>query len=333
MAEYKATPEQWETIAEYAKDLNSGPACLLELRARIKQLEDTIASVSEEEQGYETYIAAHERWLPITGYEGYYSISSMGRIRSEDRTIQHQRTGTRFISGKILKTGLNPKGYKMIVLSMKGTRETKMIHNMVAEAFISPRPDGAVVCHGPGGQLDNRVENLYYATQEQNNGPDKHRDGTALIGERNHMTRLTGKDVAAIRLSNAKGVELAALYGVSEQCISDIRNYRSWTYLEALEAAQRPASKVYEISKPLQLTPEQEQQISDLLAPEPRRNHPAKPDSSLVFRVEQVIRSANKIGGFQARAAIREVAAWMTSSPDVHFPPALVFALEQEAER
>ena len=35
----------------------------------------------------------------------------------------------------------------------------------------------------------------------------------------------------------------------------------------------------------------------------------------------------------EARAAIREVAAWMTSNPNVYFPPALVFALEQEAER
>jgi hypothetical protein len=35
----------------------------------------------------------------------------------------------------------------------------------------------------------------------------------------------------------------------------------------------------------------------------------------------------------EARAAIREVAVWMTSNPDVYFPPALVFALEQEAER
>jgi hypothetical protein len=35
----------------------------------------------------------------------------------------------------------------------------------------------------------------------------------------------------------------------------------------------------------------------------------------------------------EARAAIREVAAWMTGNPDVYFPPALVFALEHEAER
>jgi hypothetical protein len=34
-----------------------------------------------------------------------------------------------------------------------------------------------------------------------------------------------------------------------------------------------------------------------------------------------------------ARTAIREVAAWLISNPNHHFPPALVFALEQEAER
>ena len=36
MAEqYRATHNQWETIEEFAEDLNSGPACLLELRDRI----------------------------------------------------------------------------------------------------------------------------------------------------------------------------------------------------------------------------------------------------------------------------------------------------------
>jgi hypothetical protein len=34
-------------------------------------------------------------------------------------------------------------------------------------------------------------------------------------------------------------------------------------------------------------------------------------EDSLVFRVEEAIRSANKIGGFQARAAISEVATWL----------------------
>lgn len=68
-------------------------------------------------------------------------------------------------------------------------------------------------------------------------------------------------------------------------------------------------------------------------APLTSSNYPAKPDSSLVERVERRIRHAHEVGGFQARAAIHEVAAWMTSNPDVYFPPALVFALEQETER
>jgi hypothetical protein len=64
-------------------------------------------------------------------------------------------------------------------------------------------------------------------------------------------------------------------------------------------------------------------------------NHPAKPDSSLVERVEDAIYRNGNEPGFraEARAAILEVAAWMTSNPDHYFPPALVFALEQEAER
>jgi hypothetical protein len=54
--------------------------------------------------------------------------------------------------------------------------------------------------------------------------------------------------------------------------------------------------------------------------------------SSLVERVEDAL--MHEVGlRPMARAAIREVAAWMTSNPDVYFPPALVFAIEQEAER
>ena len=88
--------------------------------------------------------------------------------------------------------------------------------------------------------------------------------------------------------------------------------------VEALEVAKRPASKVHEINKPLKLTPEQEQQVRDLLAPEPRRNYPAKPDSSLVERVGFAIfeQFENNAGNeAEARAAIREVALWLNEAP------------------
>ena len=62
----------------------------------------------------------------------------------------------------------------------------------------------------------------------------------------------------------------------------------------------------------------------------------AKPDSSLVERVAAAIHpnvcADPNLYLHEARAAIRAVAAWMTSNPDHHFPPALVFALDKEAE-
>jgi uncharacterized protein (DUF1778 family) len=91
--------------------------------------------------------------------------------------------------------------------------------------------------------------------------------------------------------------------------------------VDSLEAAKRPASKVYEINKPLQLTPEQAQQVRDLLAP----NSKPTPNSFQIGRplVERVALAISGVEyglerdeeavnwASEARAAIREVAAWM----------------------
>jgi hypothetical protein len=108
-----------------------------------------------------------------------------------------------------------------------------------------------------------------------------------------------------------------------------------FTRVESLEAAKREASKVYQISKPLKLTPDQVQQVLDQLRPKSKPTpNPSQIRSSLVERVVMAIgRDSETARWNEARAAIREVAAWMTSNPDVYFPPALVFALEQETER
>jgi hypothetical protein len=105
--------------------------------------------------------------------------------------------------------------------------------------------------------------------------------------------------------------------------------------VESLEAAERQASKVYEISKPLKLTAKQQEELNALLRPGSRPSpNSSQIRSSLVERVVMAIgRDSETARWNEARAAIREVAAWMTSNPDIYFPPALVFALEQEADR
>jgi len=105
--------------------------------------------------------------------------------------------------------------------------------------------------------------------------------------------------------------------------------------IESLEAAERQVSKVYEISKPLKLTAKQQKELNALLRPVTSQPSPnsSQIGSSLVERVGDALMESIKDQNSMARAVILEVAAWMTSNPDVYFPPALVFALEKEAEQ
>lgn len=102
--------------------------------------------------------------------------------------------------------------------------------------------------------------------------------------------------------------------------------------VEPLEAAERPASKVYEISEPLQLTPGQAQQLRDLLAPSSKPTpNSSRIGSSLVERIEDALMESIREQGSMARAAIREIAAWLREQQDGDLVAAAV--LEQEAER
>jgi hypothetical protein len=99
----------------------------------------------------------------------------------------------------------------------------------------------------------------------------------------------------------------SSVIGASDACILELR-----ARVESLEAAERQASKVYQISKPLKLTPEQAQQINDLLAPNSKPTpNPSQISSSLVEWVEGALMKSVKEQGSMARAAIREVAAWL----------------------
>jgi hypothetical protein len=122
-------------------------------------------------------------------------------------------------------------------------------------------------------------------------------------------------------------------------CILELR-----AKVESLEAAERQASKVYEINEPLQLTPEQAQHVRDLLAPNSKPTpNSSQIRSSLVERVQQAINTEYEeslgTGSMEARAAIREVAHWIDAEARQRqlYPHNGVYSaaewLEQEAER
>src|SRR3546814_14055191 len=56
-----------------------------------------------------------EEWRPVLGYEGYYEVSSLGRVRSLPRIRSaKRRKGTQFtmrMAGRVLVLCLNKSGY------------------------------------------------------------------------------------------------------------------------------------------------------------------------------------------------------------------------------
>jgi hypothetical protein len=137
-----------------------------------------------------------EIWRDIHDYEGLYQVSNLGRVRSLDREVPDARCGSRRFKGRAMKLTKGPS-YLCLSLCKRGVRRTHTVHQLVANAFLGPRPVGMEICHGPEGQFVNTVDNLSYGTSKQNS-LDMRRDGTNTGVE---VVRSDGKRYANMRIA------------------------------------------------------------------------------------------------------------------------------------
>lgn len=94
-----------------------------------------------------------EVWKDVTGFEGLYQVSDLGRVRRE---------------GNILATRLCGSGYPMVTMCKGGKRITRMVHRLVALEFI-PNPLGyPIINHKDENKTNNRSCNLEWCTQKYN---------------------------------------------------------------------------------------------------------------------------------------------------------------------
>jgi HNH endonuclease len=167
---------------------------------------------------------------PIEGFPGY-RVSREGEVQS-----CWNRRGRR---GGMADTWLPLRpiglryGYLGVNLHRDHAKYRRLIHHLVLEAFVGPRPPDLICCHWDGNPANNRLENLRWDTYKSN-CDDMLRHGTRRLGETGTKARLKEREVREIRRLMSEGAspdELAARFGVGSPNIKAIACGRTWRHI------------------------------------------------------------------------------------------------------
>lgn len=185
-----------------------------------------------------------EIWKDITDYEGFYQISSLGRVRGVDRLIPFIGRGgkatTRLQRGKILKTSIGTSGYETYhMYGESQERQTIMLHRVVAKHFLEYEEGKDFVNHKDGNKLNNVVSNLEWVTKSENT---LHALDTGLLlkrGEDCNLSKLTEREVLEILSLRKYGrglytcKHISARYGISTKYASELAQGDKWDTLKS----------------------------------------------------------------------------------------------------
>ena len=166
-------------------------------------------------------------WRTVPGYPAY-EVSVDGLVRR----CQGFRCRRAY---RVLVPFVRPNGYAQILLYQGGKRRRFGVHQLVALAFLGPKPSPQhEVAHLDGQRLNNHVSNLAWLLPIEN---DAHKDlhGTRLRGSQIHSAKLVEAQVVLIRQALAVGIRQCALaqtYGVSDSTVSLIARGKTWRHVQ-----------------------------------------------------------------------------------------------------
>ena len=158
-----------------------------------------------------------ERWIDVKGYESYYQVSDLGRVK--------RLAGSPYCKkDRILKPASQPTGYLFVTLCKDGEHKMVRIHRLVMENLQ--------VNHLDENRTNNALSNLQWCTCAENINYGNRT--TKYIKTRGHKVRCieTGKIYNSLREAErdtgcAHTHISECVRGIAKQC-----NGLHWEYIE-----------------------------------------------------------------------------------------------------
>lgn len=149
-----------------------------------------------------------EQWKSVAEFNGIYEVSNMGRVRrtSPQRIIAQKKQGN---------------GYMSVHLSIHGKTFFRLVHRLVALAFVENRNNHPQINHINEDKTDNRAENIEWCSGSYN-CKYGHRNDAMIESRRRPVVQmdLHGNIINTFAILNEAGRKT----GISPAHICDVCN-------------------------------------------------------------------------------------------------------------
>lgn len=173
----------------------------------------------------------NEIWKPVVGFEEYYMVSSLGRVKTIERVMVDSKGHTKRVQEKIKVPSIWKNGYLRMNLYFNGSSKFMYVHRMVAMAFLGDFSETLEVNHKDENKANNSVDNLEWVTRKAN----------IIYGSRLHKIRkpvvklsLEGKMLEGFRGAYETAAQGFDTGHVAKVCkgTSKVHKGFKWAYVE-----------------------------------------------------------------------------------------------------
>lgn len=110
-----------------------------------------------------------EIWKQIEDTNGFYQVSSIGRVKSVERLVNYKdHRKPRLWPEKILSGYIGTSGYRQVELKIEGRIRKEEIHRLVCLAFHKKPDDKNYVNHKDHDKMNNKEDNVEWCDNGEN---------------------------------------------------------------------------------------------------------------------------------------------------------------------